>query len=703
MAVPSWVSAAGTPLSKHTPIAMTTQQLQARLAGLESTVHSLALTSARAETVESSSIMKKRRSSSHNEASTPTSCDSLVNAWRGSYVDLKASVEQTIRTELHQIRELIEAIRNVPSSTGSQDAGTGDFGSGLQCTSKMTNDAIVGSFDSTLFSQMKESVEQNVSKAVGPVLATVTRFEDKFSALQTSLQELHDLNTRSTQRHIPEDRSRQRHMQDRCRQQYRSESRSSEDEVLNSEKMFEKEQQVVEEILNSTDVLSSLKADTSVYPVVNLVKPPGWVQRIKMCWKPFGPFVQKMREQQDRKRHGPLASIVDSNYFEVFCAIVIAIHTYKMGRDINARAKDPFAPEVGFPWGELIFAGYYGFELLLRMSVHGCSFLICSNWKWNWFDLLVFLLSVGDLISEIVLNETKRSVRWMRTLRMAKLGKFLRTFRVMRCITELRTILNSLLGSLISLFWSICMLIIFLYLFGILFAQTVSGYRSFHGKDIGFETEQAFVMYFGCIQCSMLTLYKSVTGGADWGPIYHVLEETGSHTAALFLFFTAFISIALLNIITGLFVDCAMKSASPSLAVLAMKDQQEGMMVRTELGDMLNRFAGVDDRGIIGPSELQTALLHPEFHSFLGMYLGLHISDPVGFLEFVKENRGDSLESVSANDFITACVKMKGVASNLDMQIVAFNTKRLSQLQRKSAIFEKVVVDKLDDIASKLH
>eukprot|EP00927_Polykrikos_kofoidii_P076419 TRINITY_DN7349_c0_g1_i8.p1 TRINITY_DN7349_c0_g1~~TRINITY_DN7349_c0_g1_i8.p1 ORF type:complete len:696 (+),score=110.68 TRINITY_DN7349_c0_g1_i8:59-2146(+) len=689
MAVPSWVSAAGTPLSKHTPIAMTTQQLQARLAGLESTVHSLALTSARAETVESSSIMKKRRSSSHNEASTPTSCDSLVNAWRGSYVDLKASVEQTIRTELHQIRELIEAIRNVPSSTGSQDAGTGDFGSGLQCTSKMTNDAIVGSFDSTLFSQMKESVEQNVSKAVGPVLATVTRFEDKFSALQTSLQELHDLNTRSTQRHIPKVPL--------------SESLFSLGEPSQSRKLHETEQPVVEEMFPNTDVLASLKADTSTYPLVNLVKLPGWINRIENCWEPFQRFVPKMMEQQEPTRHGRLALFVDSGTFEVLSAIVIAVHTFQMCEAIDARGRDPHAPEDGFSSWEVVFLCIYVLELLMRLIVHRWFFFIGDNWKWHWFDFVLCALSIWELLSDLLNDEGGRSYTLMRSLRITKLGKVFRMIRVMRCVTELRTILNSLLGSLISLFWSICMLIIFLYLFGVVFVQSVSSYRSFRGKDIDYEAEQAFVMYFGSIKVSMLTLYQAVTGGNDWGPIFDILEEVGDYIAALFLFFVAFISIALLNIITGLFVDCAMKSASPSLAVLAMKDQQEGMMVRTELGDMLNRFAGVDDQGVVGPSELQAALLHPEFRSFLAMYLGLRIEDPASFLKFVKDDRGDATEHVSANDFITACVKMKGVASNLDMQIVAFHTKKLSQFQRNRTNFEKIVIKRLDGIDRQLH
>merc|ERR1739844_80633 len=81
---------------------------------------------------------------------------------------------------------------------------------------------------------------------------------------------------------------------------------------------------------------------------------------------------------------------------------------------------------------------------------------------------------------------------------------------------------------------------------------------------------------FGSVTLSMLTLYKSVTGGDDWSNAHNAISEVGWVGSLTFLIFIAFITLALINIITGIFVDAAMQTLAPdSESVAESKAEQE--------------------------------------------------------------------------------------------------------------------------------
>merc|ERR1719343_55803 len=85
--------------------------------------------------------------------------------------------------------------------------------------------------------------------------------------------------------------------------------------------------------------------------------------------------------------------------------------------------------------------------------------------------------------------------------------------------------------------------------------------------DITDDHRDDIMASFGSVQQGMITLFKTSMGGQDWEVYYNLVEPFGNKV--LFLFFVAFIQIALLNILTGIFVENALKLAAPDLEVLA--------------------------------------------------------------------------------------------------------------------------------------
>lgn len=123
--------------------------------------------------------------------------------------------------------------------------------------------------------------------------------------------------------------------------------------------------------------------------------------------------------------------------------------------------------------------------------------------------------------------------------------------------------MTSFKNTILALFWSITMLIFLLYIFALLFLQGMTQHMIDRGADMGGDAKGDVIEHFGSMGKSLFTLYSTATGGADWTKYYTVVQMAGPVYSALFIFFTAFITLSVFNIITGFFVENAVSAASP--------------------------------------------------------------------------------------------------------------------------------------------
>jgi len=254
------------------------------------------------------------------------------------------------------------------------------------------------------------------------------------------------------------------------------------------------------------------------------------------------------------------------------------------------------------------------------------------------------------------------NITWMRLLRLGKMLKMLRMVRVMRFFKDLRVMLHSLIGSVRTFFWSMLMLTLLMHVFGLCFMQAGVAYLTETPPDeVVEEAATSIEMHWSTIGKSMLTLYKAITGGEDWGPLAAPLRHLGLVYYGLFLFYTAFLQFAVLNVLTGIFVDAAMS--------FAQIDRDEVMKEQTcqpEYIDSQRRlFTNImgDDHDRISWADLQRNLDTAEVKSFLKT-LDISEEDVEQFFQ-VLITCGTS--SVTVNDFIGGCMRIKGCARSIDM------------------------------------
>lgn len=111
------------------------------------------------------------------------------------------------------------------------------------------------------------------------------------------------------------------------------------------------------------------------------------------------------------------------------------------------------------------------------------------------------------------------------------------------------------------------------------------------------DTQEMLVQYYGSVQLAMLTLFKGSTGGEDWTIYYETISVTGEFYSMIFILFIIFIEIALLNVLTGIFVESAMKHAQPDRDALALDLRKEERRQEEDLRSLCAQI-NVDGSGI---------------------------------------------------------------------------------------------------------
>merc|ERR1719274_451571 len=92
----------------------------------------------------------------------------------------------------------------------------------------------------------------------------------------------------------------------------------------------------------------------------------------------------------------------------------------------------------------------------------------------------------------------------------------------------------------------------------------------------------------------MLTLFKTMTGGEEWGQLDLLLRKVGLMYRLLFLFFLFFTVLGVLNIVTGLFCEGASESARQDRDARAAREVKRKLRTQRQLKEI---FVAADANG----------------------------------------------------------------------------------------------------------
>jgi len=404
-------------------------------------------------------------------------------------------------------------------------------------------------------------------------------------------------------------------------------------------------------------------------------KPISYSQRAMM----FGADALDTYEAiKEPEREGLLANIVTSGKFSTLCTTMICAN----GIFIAATA-DYEIQYLGEPPTEVmsvfegIFTYFYVVELVMKLLVHRLYFFVNVEAKWNIFDFSLVAFSMIEKIAESLASGEggTMNVGFLRLLRLFKMAKILRVFRVLRFFTELRLMVDCCIGSFLSVFWSVAMIFFVLYVFGLLILQLLTNNLLTLLEDGNLDDHLTAVRaLYGSVLKSMVTLFMSTTSGIDWKDAYEVLEISGWVVQLIFIFFIALFTISVWNIVTSTFVEKAMKLAQPDLDTMVFEKHVQDQKDTAELETMFQPFATVNEHGCsdVDLTALQSAAEAKKFRASLAVR-GIDIKNIELFYGMLNSlNQGQGVDVLT---LVAACVRMRGVATSIDVQSLSFETK----------------------------
>jgi hypothetical protein len=216
------------------------------------------------------------------------------------------------------------------------------------------------------------------------------------------------------------------------------------------------------------------------------------------------------------------------------------------------------------------------------------------------------------------------------------------------------------------------MLAFLLAMFSIMFVQTVADYLS-KNKNADPEIQDALSELFPSVQGGILTLLKAVSGGDDWSYGYNTLCQVGWFTSGLYVFFILFFIISVWNVVTSLFIEKAMSAAQPDLSHLMYEQQMSDLKYAEDLMEMTKEL-DTDNSGTISFREFINYFQNEKYRSFF-LARGIEIKDAQKFFQILSGIAGT--DEVECEAFVQGCMRMKGLASSLDVQTIRFECRLL--------------------------
>jgi len=349
-----------------------------------------------------------------------------------------------------------------------------------------------------------------------------------------------------------------------------------------------------------------------------------------------------------------------------------------------------------FKVSERLFCVLFTAEIVVKLYVSRSTFFQQDDWHWHLFDVVVVGMQLLDVLLETILDQVARSgasaageddwranISIVRVLRILRLVRILRVLRTLRSISELRTIIVSIFGTLRTLLWTLLLLLLIMFMIAVTITQVVTYHLLQETDELRRDDLQR---YYGNLGGSILVLFQAITGGIDWRVMLLPLTDYISVWLVFpVCFYIGFGIFALMNIVTGVFVESALESA---------QREKERFLLHTVRA--LFQCTDEDHSGEISWSEFQAKLDHPAMHLYFKT-IDLDIEEAEDLFRLIDI---DDSGSIDPEEFVNGCIRLQGPAKAIDLATLMhefkrsqkWHARRLRRLSSAVAPLSKVAV-----------
>lgn len=380
-----------------------------------------------------------------------------------------------------------------------------------------------------------------------------------------------------------------------------------------------------------------------------------------------------------------LLRFVMSDMFKGIISLLVILNTVILGVEADNEIRAMF--EHGH-WQVPTWSGSvqslctlaFIIELVLRILAETDQFVFGQERFWNLFDTF---LVVTAMLDDLARGVGATDLSFLRVLRIVRMFRATRILRVFRFLGELRIMIASIAASFVSLGWAFLLILILMFCASIMVCQGVSSYLA-NTDSTDQDLKADLHLHWGCIGTCMYTFLKALSGGGDWSSAVKPLETASPSVATAVVCVILFVVFGMMNVLTGVFVDRAsdMSQMDRDLVVEAQRKKVE------EISNALRKVfveLDTDGSGEMSLAEFLSYCNEEDVKAYMeSMELGVYEAEEL-FRLLDKHSSG----SVSIEDFINGCIRVKGQAKCMDLMSIRDATARTNK--------------KLDDLGDQLN
>mmetsp|Transcript_95664 Transcript_95664/g.275649 ORF Transcript_95664/g.275649 Transcript_95664/m.275649 type:complete len:693 (+) Transcript_95664:105-2183(+) len=367
-----------------------------------------------------------------------------------------------------------------------------------------------------------------------------------------------------------------------------------------------------------------------------------------------------LREEYDvaqfYHKEGIWQAIARHGHFEKLTLFVIAMNALWIWVDTDLNSAEVLInAEPVFQIAEHCFCVYFSFEWTVRFK----SFRVKRHGLrdgWFVFDSCLVFMMVAEtwVMTSIMLMSggggggglgNASILRMARLLRLSRMARMARLFRAM---PELLILIKGMVAATRSVLFTLCLLAIILYVFGIAFRQLVGEtVRNADGE-----------LYFGSVFTAMHTLLLDGTLMDGTGSVVKALARESFAYVAMFYLFILLAALTVMNMLIGVLCEVVTAVASTE------KEQITVNYVKTQLQKAFHEGGLDKDKdGKISKEEFSRILEFPEAFRALeecGVDV-MNLVDNIDFI-FVDDSDDDQIKErqLSFSDFMELVLSLRG-------------------------------------------
>eukprot|EP00404_Azadinium_spinosum_P015207 CAMPEP_0180534546 /NCGR_PEP_ID=MMETSP1036_2-20121128/64239_1 /TAXON_ID=632150 /ORGANISM="Azadinium spinosum, Strain 3D9" /LENGTH=206 /DNA_ID=CAMNT_0022548879 /DNA_START=379 /DNA_END=996 /DNA_ORIENTATION=- len=196
-----------------------------------------------------------------------------------------------------------------------------------------------------------------------------------------------------------------------------------------------------------------------------------------------------------------------------------------------------------------------------------------------------------------------------------------------------------------------------------------------------------------------MTLYMSISGGMDWGDCWELIAPLELRFRIVFIVFISFSVFALLNIVTGVFVESTLSSATYDRNTIIEDEKNQQSQYISMMIDLFEEM-DTNETGQISFDEFEAQLKDERALTYFAA-LHLDISEVRTLFTLLDLDHSGSIDM---DEFLLGCKKLSGESRALDIAVLQLEIKWLMKCLSGFADFVEVeLMGQVNQINAKLH